>query len=344
MKKSRSYTAILGVISIVTIVGGLALSATSTHAIKKDPYLFPKTIPVPSDNKLTTARIKLGKLLFFDPRLSGSGTMSCATCHNPALGWSDGLPTAVGNKMKVLSRSTPTIVNSAYNTIFMWDGRAPSLEAQATGPIKADAEMNQDMVILVEKLAKIPGYYKLFERAYPGEGIIEKTIAKAIASYERTVISKNAPFDRWRRGNRNAVSKSAKRGFKLFTGKAKCSTCHEGFNFTDNGFHNIGLKKRKGMKKDVGRYAQRKVAVLKGAFKTPTLRDIVLTAPYMHNGAYNTLEEVVEHYVRGGDVKKNLSPDMKKIDLSEQEKADLVMFMRTLTGKQVKVTIPLLPQ
>jgi cytochrome c peroxidase len=204
--------------------------------------------------------------------------------------------------------------------------------------------MDLDMEILVERLVAIPGYAAAFERAYPGEGITEKTIAKALASFERTVVSAESPFDRWRAGNKKAVDESAKRGFKLFTGKAKCDTCHEGGNFTDNGFHNIGLKTPKGMSEDVGRYAQRKVKINKGAFKTSTLRDVELTAPYMHNGIYQTLEEVIDHYDRGGDVKENLDPNMEPLNLTSQEKQDLLAFLKSLTGKPIHVMIPQLPR
>jgi len=303
-----------------------------------DPYLRPDKAPEPAHNKSTPARVELGKALFFDPRLSGSDWISCASCHNPAMGWSDGLPTGVGEGMKRLGRATPTIVNIGFTTHLMWDGRQPNLEAQALGPIQAGEEMNQDIPGLVKKLSGIKGYLPMFDKAYPGEGISGETIGKAIAAYERTIVSTESPFDRWRKGEANAVGGAAKRGFELFTGKANCVKCHEGFNFSDNSFHNIGLKSA-----DVGRFAQRKVIAMRGAFKTPTLRDIELTAPYMHNGAYRTLEEVVEHYDRGGDVKDTLSPEMKPLELTEREKADLVAFMKSLTGKPMQVVIPQLP-
>lgn len=322
----------------------LSAGTAGAAAGKADPYRPAAMAPIPADNAATPARVELGKMLFFDPRLSGSQWISCASCHNPALGWSDGLPTAIGAGMKKLPRATPTILNVAYNNIFMWDGRAASLEDQATGPIKAKAEMDQDMTILVERLNAIPGYNKAFERAYPGEGITEKTIAKALACYERTIVSANTPFDRWHAGNKKAVDDSAKRGFKLFTGKAKCSVCHEGFNFTDNGFHNIGLKIPQGMSEDIGRFSQRKVKINQGAFKTPTLRDVAMTAPYMHNGIYQTLEEVVDHYDRGGDVKDNLDPNMEALHLTSEEKQDLVAFLRSLTSPAALVTIPQLPR
>jgi len=318
-----------------------ATGASSPDA-SRDRYLRPAVAPAPADNQLTPERVQLGKALFFDPRLSGSNWISCATCHNPSLGWSDGLPTGWGHGMKKLGRATPTILNTAFNPIQMWDGRKSTLEDQALGPIGADAEMNQPLPELVTKLSKIEGYRAMFKKAYPTEEISESTIAKAIASFERTIISTESPFDRWRMGDQRALSESAKRGFETFTGKAKCDTCHSGFNFTDNGFHNIGVKNDGA--EDVGRFAQRPVASLKGAFKTPTLRDVALTAPYMRNGAYRTLEEVVEHYDRGGDVKENLSPEMKPLHLSAQEKADLVEFMKSLTGKPMQVALPQLPQ
>ena len=310
---------------------------------ERDPYLRPAQAPAPDDNKLTPARADLGKALFFDPRLSSSNWISCATCHNPALGWSDGLSTGLGHGMNRLGRATPTIINAAFNPIQMWDGRKPTLEEQALGPIEAGVEMNQEISALVAKLEKISGYRKMFELAYPGEGVSGKTIGKAIASFERTVLSGESAFDRWRAGQGDAVNDSVKRGFTLFTGKANCVVCHEGFNFTDNGFHNIGVKDL-GAEPDLGRYSQRKVAAMKGAFKTPTLRDIALTAPYMRNGIYRTLDEVVEHYDRGGDVKDNLSLNIKPLGLSAAEKQDLVAFMKSLTGTQASVTIPVLPQ
>ena len=312
-------------------------------AIGQDPYLRPDVAPSPKDNLPSAERIELGKKLFFDPRLSGSNWISCASCHNPGLGWSDGLPRAIGHGMGTLKRHTPTIVNVAFNSVQMWDGRFSSLEQQALGPIQEKGEMNQDLVELVKEIAAIEGYRKEFHEAYPVEGISTSTIAKALAAFERTILCGESSFDRWRKGDKDAVSEAAKRGFALFEGKAKCSTCHEGFNFTDNGFHNIGVKPASD-EDDPGRFAVKKVAINKGAFKTPTLRDVALTAPYMHNGLYRTLEEVVEHYDRGGDVSENLSPNMASLNLSAQEKADLVAFMKTLTGKPIQVAIPQLPQ
>lgn len=319
------------------------IGTTVSTTVGADPWLRPDQAPAPADNLPNSARIELGQMLFFDPRLSRKANMSCASCHNPALGWSDGLPTATGFEMKTLARATPTIVNAAFNPIQMWDGRKSTLEDQALGPIAAGGEMNMPLPELVERLKSIHGYAPKFEDAYPGQGINETTVARAIASFERTVLSTESPFDRWRMGDEKAVSDSAKRGFELFTGKANCAICHSGYNFTDNGFHNIGVKNTDPANPDVGRFAQKPLKAMRGAFKTPTLRDIALTAPYMRNGAYNTLMEVVEHYDRGGDDKENLSINIVPLHLSAQEKSDLVAFMESLTGAPRLVNVPALP-
>jgi cytochrome c peroxidase len=330
----------LGACAPRIVIAVMLITAAGVSAQQKpDPYLRPSAIPAPADNHPTSARIDLGKALFFDPRLSASNWISCASCHNPALGWSDGLKTGFGHDMKSLVRNTPSILNGAYQPIFMWDGRKPTLEDQALGPIQADVEMNQDIAELVKKLESILGYREMFERAYPGEGITDKTIGRAIANFERTIVSTEAPFDRWRKGDQGAMTDSAKRGFALFEGKANCTACHMGFNFTDNGFHNIGL-----LSQDEGRFAQRKVPSLKGAFKTPTLRDIELTGPYMHNGMYKSLEEVVDHYDRGGDRKEHLSANINPLGLIDHERRDLVAFLKSLTGKPMTITLPMLPR
>ncbi len=298
--------------------------------------------PAPEGNRMNYARIKLGEKLFFDPRLSGSNWISCATCHNPALGWSDGLPTGLGHAMQPLGRNTPTIINAAYNTAQFWDGRVETLEAQALGPIEASGEMNQNPGELVAELKAIEGYPPLFESAYPDLGLSPAAIAAALAVFERTIISGDSPFDRWRRGAEAAVSQSAVRGFDLFQGKAKCQACHSGPNFSDGGFHNIGVRDQGEF--DPGRFRVTPVKINQGGFKTPGLRDAARTGPYMHNGSYRTLREVVDHYDRGGDVKWNLDPEMKPLGLTEQEKEDIVEFLLSLTGDSIPVTIPELPQ
>jgi len=305
-----------------------------------DIYLRPDSIPQPSNNLLTSERVELGKMLFFDPRLSGSNWISCGLCHNPALGWSDGLKTAIGHKMQTLERSTPTILNTAYQNFQFWDGRERSLEKQALGPIVSPGEMAQDLDELIKELKAVPGYVMLFKKAYPKEGVSKAAIAKALSSFQRTIVSQDSDFDRWLKGMDSDMSKSAKRGFALFKGKARCIMCHNGFNFADSGFHNIGLPNNH----DEGRYRIKPVKVLKGAFKTPTLRDVALTAPYMHNGEFETLAQVIEHYNSGGKKNMgNLDPNMVKLGLSKKEKADLLQFLLSLTGDAVEVSIPQLP-
>jgi cytochrome c peroxidase len=325
---------------VVLVLGALTLGAPLLGLCAS--WVLSRDVPAPLDNVPNARRIALGRLLFFDTRLSGKENMSCASCHNPALGWSDGLERAVGFNMKQLGRATPTIVNVGLNKLQMWDGRHATLEDQVLGPFLSPDEQNLPLEQLEQRVRSIPGYQPLFEQAYPTERITVATIAKAIASFERTVVSADSPLDRWQQGDEKAMDESAKRGFALFTGKARCSLCHQPPNFTDNGFHNIGLRNN-GEPDDVGRYAHIKIAILKGAFKTPTLRDVALTAPYMHNGLYHTLEEVVEHYVRGGDDKDNLSPNIAPLDLSAPEKGDLVAFMKTLTGTRIAVEVPQLP-
>jgi cytochrome c peroxidase len=330
---SRQFPLPLALLFCLMVMGAVV-------ANESDPWLRPASAPAPADNLPNDARVALGEMLFFDPRLSRKANMSCASCHNPALGWSDGLPTATGFDMQTLARATPTIINAAFNPIQMWDGRKGTLEEQALGPIEAGGEMNMPLPDMVTRLKSIHGYAAKFEQAYPGLGISEVTVARAIASYERTVLSTESPFDRWRKGDAQAVDASVKRGFDLFTGKANCAICHMGYNFTDNGFHNIGVRDSAA---DVGRFAQKPLKSMRGAFKTPTLRDIALTAPYMRNGAYVTLMEVVEHYDRGGDDKTNLDINMTPLGLSATEKADLVAFMESLTGAPRDVRVPVLP-
>ena len=339
-------------LATVAAVGLAAMAVASGAADRLVPPAAPEDRvwllgepPAPPDNATTPARVELGKALFFDPRLSGNGTISCASCHNPSLGWSDGLRTGVGISGSVLGRATPTVLNTAYNTQFMWDGRKKSLEDQALGPMKTPEEMKTDFTAALALLNRISGYRAMFHAAYPGEPISEETVAKAIAAFERTVVSKDSRFDRWIAGDRSALTPQEHRGYKLFIDPAKgnCAVCHKPPNFTDNGFHNIGIAHAPGQE-DAGRFKIRPVAISKGAFKTPTLRDIELTAPYFHSGSARTLAEVVEHYDRGGDDRSNLSPEVRKLNLSAAEKADLVAFMKSLTGATRTTSLPVLPQ
>ena len=308
-------------------------------------WRLPTTPPHPEGNAPTAARVELGKKLFFDPRLSGDGNMSCASCHSPLLGWSDGLPTGKGSKSMVLDRASPTVINTAFNSLQMWDGRKATLEDQAMGPMEASAEMNMDTKKLFVWLNANPGYRKLFELAYPGQAIAADSLSKAIASFERTVISNTSPFDRWVAGSKDAMSADQVKGFALFIdpNKANCTACHAGPNFTDSSFHNVGLASFGKENPDMGRYAQKPVASMKGAFKTPTVREVSRTAPYFHDGSAATLEEVIALYVEGGTVKTNLSKSMKALALSRGEAAQLASFLNALSSPAKQFVLPVLP-
>ncbi|HUG91715.1 MAG TPA: cytochrome c peroxidase [Planctomycetaceae bacterium] len=280
----------------------------------------------PADNPPTAAKILLGKQLYFDPRLSRDGTISCASCHDPKKGYSNGEQFAKGVGGKLGDRNSPTVINAAYNRFQFWDGRAGSLEEQALGPIQNPIEMNLTLEEVEERLNEIDGYRVQFQEVFGSEATAD-SVARAIAAYERTILSGDAPYDRFRAGDTSALSDAAQRGLKLFFGKAQCSACHSGPNFTDNAFHNLGLGMA-GEQPDVGREKISKLAGDRGSFKTPTLREIARTAPYGHDGSIATLEEVIEHYDRGGEKNSYLDESVYPLKLTPDEKRDLVTFLK----------------
>jgi cytochrome c peroxidase len=341
----------LGVFGFATIGFGSALvgevrkvdlgqkAAAGIDALKAQ-YRRPSTIPFPKDNPYTPEKASLGKKLYFDTRLSVTSAQACASCHSPGFGWGDGLAVGVGHGMAKLGRHSPTIINAAWSSIFMWDGRLASLEEQALGPIQSPGEMNMPIDQLMDRLTSVPEYKPLFDTAFPNQGIKVKTLAAAIATYERLVVSERAPFDAWIDGNEKAISEEAKRGFALFNGKAQCSSCHEGWNFTNEGFQDIGLPSD-----DVGRGKfVPGVIKMQHAFKTPSLREISRRSPYMHDGSIATLEQVVEHYDRGGVDRPSRSDLMKPLGLTSQDKSDLVAFLETLTSDLNPTAVPVLPR
>ena len=332
---------------------------------------------IPKDNPLTRAKIELGRQLYFDPRLSADNTISCATCHAPDSGWAKQTRFGVGIGGLTGGRNSPTSYNRILSSLQFWDGRAATLEDQAIGPIANPIEMGYTHDECVAALKKIPGYVVQFEKIFPGEGLTIKTIGKAIASFERTIVTNPSPADFYeplyafekvfkdeladlksfaadnpdeyaqyvamkKASDAHPISDSAKRGRELFFGKANCTACHVGANFTDEKYHNLGV----GMdaaKPDLGRYEITKNATDRGAFKTPTIRNVAQTAPYMHDGSQKTLEEVVEWYDKGGHPNPHLSDKMKKLGLTAQEKKDVVEYMRALTGLFPKVATGRLP-
>lgn len=310
----------------------------------KSTYARPTDIPFPENNPFSLEKVELGKTLFFDPRMSASGTQSCATCHNPSFSWGDGMGLGTGDGHNKLGRKSPTILNLAWDhdaEAYMWDGRKESLEDQALGPIQAGVEMNMNIKTLLEFLKKTKEYQPLFKAAFPesSDPVSADAIAQSIATYERTVVSGIAPFDKWIMGDENAISDSAKRGFELYNGKANCAACHESWRFSDASFHDIGLKSQ-----DIGRGAIVPIASMKFAFKTVGLRNIDLRGPYMHDGSIPTLVAVIDHYNDGFVTRESLSSEIKPLGLSQTEKDDLLGFLKTLTSNDTPVKLPVLPK
>jgi cytochrome c peroxidase len=354
------------------ITGGQAVAVAVDAAPRPPPGLPP--VPWPDDNPYTPEKAALGKQLFFDPRLSSDGSVSCARCHDPANAFTDGAAVPLGIAGQRGHRSAPTIINRAYSTFQFWDGRAGSLEAQVAEPLANPIEMTSDPAAslahrhVLERLQAVPGYVERFQSVFGTAEFSLDHVARAIATFERTVLSGNSPFDRYLAGEDTALTPAQVRGMDVFFKKAACDRCHlgphflpdrfyehdertlrdrrirtdprtgrevpeiQGFNLTDGSYQNTGI----GMDRpdpDLGRYLVTHREEDKGAFKTPTLREIEHTAPYMHDGSLKTLEDVVEHYDRGGIKNPHLSPLITPLHLTAQEKHDLVAFLRALSGE-----------
>lgn len=327
-------------------------------------------------NPLTRAKIELGRQLYFDTRLSVDNTVSCASCHHPQEGFGRHTPFGVGIRGLTGGRNSPISYNRILSGAQFWDGRANSLEAQAVGPIANPIEMGNTHEAAVATLRGIPAYTAEFNAVFPGSGVTIGNVGKAIASFERAVVTGPTPFDyvdalkpfadlepedledlkaddpeafaqyeQLQQGAAdNPMSESALRGMSLFFSKeVGCSNCHVGANLADEKYHNLGI----GMEADdpdLGRYAETKEEKDKGAFKTPTIRNVALSAPYMHDGSLKTLEEVVEHYAKGGTKNQWLSDKMTPLKLTAQQKVDLVEFMRSVTGSFPKIASGRLPE
>jgi cytochrome c peroxidase len=341
--------------------------------LAENPPLGLPAVPVPADNPLTRAKIALGRKLFYDRRLSLNNTFSCAMCHIPEQGFtSNELQTAVGIEGRTVRRNSPTILNVAYAKILFHDGREYALEQQIWGPLLTKSEMgNPSVGSVIGKISSLPDYSGLFEKAFAGEKVSMQTLGQAIACYERTLVSADSAFDRWYFSHdKNALSTSAQRGFSLFSGKAGCSSCHQIGKktalFMDNQLHNTGIGYRQSMgikpdavsvqlapgvfvnvdssriesvsgavASDVGQYEVTEVPAHRWRYKTPTLRNVALSAPYMHNGSISTLSDVVDFYNGGGVNNPLLDKRIKPLHLNQQEKQDLVSFLESLTGSNV---------
>ncbi len=330
---------------VVAGLPGAARAVDPMDYVGKPPLGLP-VVPLPKDNPLTKEKAALGRALYFDPRLSVDSSVSCASCHSPGLGWSNALPVGIGIRGQKGTRSAPVIYNAAYLDLLFWDGRAKSLEDQATGPIQNPIEMGNGAGSLPKVAARInaiSGYKSWFIKVF-GQPATPDTLVKAIASYERTILSGNAPVDRYQAGDTKALSPQAARGFALFKGKANCTSCHVGFNFSDGDFRNLGV----GMNKpnpDLGRYDVTHDPADKGKFKTPTLREITESGPYMHDGSMKTLKEVVDFYDKGGEKNPNLDKQIVPLHLTAQEKTDLVAFLKEgFKGEELTIVFPDLPK
>ena len=348
---------------LIILIAGLFVSISLNAA----ENLGLPALPVPADNPQTNRKIELGRLLFNDKRFSADGSISCASCHHVDKAFTDGLPVAEGIGRKLGTRNTPTIVNAAFYTRLFLDGRAPSLEAQSLGPFTNPIEHGlTDHQQIVDTVRQEPDYQNRFHKVF-GLSVNEIEIdhvAKAIASFERTLIAGDSPFDRYYfGGNKHALSDSAARGLRIFRRKGNCANCHEitwnNALFTDNRYFNIGVgfkrlepaldellrTLRQGgspeqlmltdqQKSELGKFNVTRVIADMGKFKTPTLRNIVLTAPYMHDGSIATLEEVVEYYDKGGEKNRFLDAAIFPLHLTKQEKNDLTAFLHSLTSPQ----------
>ncbi|NIZ13522.1 c-type cytochrome [Phaeobacter sp. HF9A] len=321
---------------LIGLCGATLVAAASWQDIQQE-YARPAYIDFPEGTTYSPQKAALGKMLFFDARLSGPQNLSCATCHNPSFGWESPTPRAKGARNQALARHTPTLENLAEATHFFWDGRASSLEEQARGPITHPMEMGSSMEEVVARLKQISGYRRYFRIAFPQEGLTQSTVLSALATYQRTLRSGWSPFDDWISGDEDAISETAKRGFDVFTGVGNCNSCHTGWAFTDHQFHNIGL-----LGEDIGRGAFD--PNMRYRFKTPGLRNIALRAPYMHDGSLPSLRDVIEHYRHGGASQEGVSSDLSPLtDMTDNDITDLIAFLDSLTAYEPHVSAPSLP-
>ena len=322
----------------LTIVAGSLAGCADDYQVAV-PAGFPN-LPVPAGNMLTEARVELGKRLFYDKQVSRTGEVACASCHLPDNAFSDPRQFSLGVEGRVGGRNAPSIVNLAYNTSFFWDGGAPTLEQQVIGPIINPLEMDMKVGDVTDRLAQDPTYVNAFQDAY-GTEPIPGSLTKAVASFMRTIVSGDSRYDRYEQGDRAALDDSEKRGMAIFTGeRGECFHCHVGFNFTNNDFRDNNLY---AVYQDIGRAKVTELEEDVGKFKVPTLRNVALTAPYMHDGSLATLEEVVDHYSSGGKLNANSDPTIQPLDLTAQEKADLVAFLRALTDDTLATNPKYLP-
>ncbi|MCS7237019.1 MAG: cytochrome-c peroxidase [Thermoguttaceae bacterium] len=317
-------------------------AAPKEEAYVINPPLGLPPVPIPADNPMTKAKVELGKMLYFDTRLSADRTISCATCHDPQKAWAEDRPTSVGFKGQLGPVNSPTVINTAYARALFWDGRAASLEEQALGPIENPKEMGHSLEELVKQLSEVPEYVRRFQEAF-GTGVTKDGIAKAIAAFERTILSGNSPYDRYQAGDKTALSEEQVRGLRIF--EDNCAVCHSPPLFSNYQYYNagIGLDKEPSNK---GRMAVTGDERDFGKFRVPPLREVAKTAPYFHDGSVATLEEAVRIMAQGGIDNPRLAAQfktLKQAQLSDQDIKDLVAFLNALSGEYPIVEPPQLP-
>ena len=330
---------------------------------KLEPF---KDVPIPEQNRQTPAKIELGKKLFFDRRLSGDGTMNCGTCHDPNQGFGDGLDISLSYPTTKNWRNSPTLIGIAFQKFLFHDGRAASLEEQALFPMMSAFEMNQNLDFMEEEIRSVPEYVNEFTQVFGDGDITRQRIAMAIAAFERTLVSRDTPLDRFLNGDEKVFSPKARQGYAIFTGKGQCTTCHYGVKLADDQFHVLNVQENpehlkdpriaatrrfvakvshfaeyRTLAEDPGRYLVTKDPQDWKAFRTPTLREVAGTAPYMHNGIYETLDEVIEFFNAGGGKTNKV---LKPLGLTSEEKEQLKTFLEEgLTGTPIDLTYPKIP-
>lgn len=322
---------ILVALGFATLVGAQVGTSPLGGGLGPPPLGLDLFVPIPAENQPTAAGVRLGERLFFDRLLSADQTLNCASCHRPDHAFADVSATSQGVFGRRTKRNAPSLWNAAYGKFFFWDGRIQTLEQQVVQPIINPNEMGLPLEELVDRLREHPEYPEMFQAAFGGEPT-QDHVARALASYVRTLRSGNSPADRYTLGDSNALHAGARAGFKLFQGKARCTECHIGPLLTDERFHNTGVGWGGD---DLGQFGVTGKVEDRGRFNTPSLRNVALTAPYMHDGSLPTLEEVIEFYDGGGKANPNQDPDIRPLRLTTEEKKALAAFLRSLTG-QVK--------
>ncbi len=356
-KIQQHETRLNDVSSVIQVYKGSQDEWPAPHLSEGVPHRPLVSLPdasYPEDNPYSEAKEQLGKRLFFDPRLSASGALACASCHDPDLGWTDGSQRSVGHSGQQGERNSMTILNVAFYDHLFWDGRAESLEAQALSAIRSPSEMNIGLDSLEERIASTDEYSRLFEQSFGDPQVTARRIAEAVATFERGITSRSSDFDRFLQGNRDAMTERQIRGLHVFRTKARCMNCHSGRLLSDDQFHNIGQSHLGRPSQDLGQFLVTGDTADVGLFRTPSLRDVTRTGPYLHHGLINDLREVISMYNQGmpqaiprKESENPLYPEkshlLKPLGLTEKEKGALLDFLEALSTRPSQLSVPDLP-